>query len=425
MARGDGSIAKLKSGKFRVSVVVGKGLDGKKIRATKVCPTLAEARKTRDQFVRERDFGLVPNGGKLTFEEHAKDWHAKRVASGRFSQSYLDREGQMLKLVNSYIGGYELKAISTRLIEDLYVQIKLDKVKERGSYSDTTMHMIHVKLGQVMQKAVDYDLILKNPCRAVDAPTPEQSPRKALTEEELSRLYECLGEAGDDAKRELGLKETRHDSRKEASQRTLLFGLNVISYTYAAKIASVTGARRGEIFALCWGAVDFDHCEIDVHQSLTERGDVKSPKTLSGYRKLSIGNGLAAELREWKAQQACELEKIGIVQGATTPVCCSCTGGFAELHNFTRWWQKFREAYGFGEVKLHELRHTQATRLIGSGVDLKTVQAHLGHASGSRVTLDCYTHEREGKERTCGMLADELFYPNRKNPRFQLVKKPA
>ena len=40
---------------------------------------------------------------------------------------------------------------------------------------------------------------------------------------------------------------------------------------------------------------------------------------------------------------------------------------------------------------LHELRHTQATLLIGSGADIKTVQQRLGHSSAS-LTMDIYAH---------------------------------
>ena len=95
------------------------------------------------------------------------------------------------------------------------------------------------------------------------------------------------------------------------------------------------------------------------------------------------------------------------------------------MHNFTRWWQRFRAAHGFADVKLHELRHTQATQLIANGVDPKTVQMRLGHADGSRVTLDTYAHARVENERACGSYADELFYGRQREPRFRVVKKPA
>lgn len=40
---------------------------------------------------------------------------------------------------------------------------------------------------------------------------------------------------------------------------------------------------------------------------------------------------------------------------------------------------------------LHELRHTRATLLIGSGADIKTVQQRLGHSSAI-LTMDIYAH---------------------------------
>lgn len=46
----------------------------------------------------------------------------------------------------------------------------------------------------------------------------------------------------------------------------------------------------------------------------------------------------------------------------------------------------------------HALRHTQATLLIGEGMDVKTVQARLGHASPS-TTLSIYSHAIKANDR--------------------------
>ena len=43
-----------------------------------------------------------------------------------------------------------------------------------------------------------------------------------------------------------------------------------------------------------------------------------------------------------------------------------------------------REAIGLGDDKqfvIHTLRHTCATRLLGSGVDIRTVMQWMGHSS--------------------------------------------
>jgi integrase len=49
-------------------------------------------------------------------------------------------------------------------------------------------------------------------------------------------------------------------------------------------------------------------------------------------------------------------------------------------------------------LNFHELRHTQATLLIGNGADIKTVQHRLGHSSAS-LTMNIYAHAIEENDR--------------------------
>ena len=42
-------------------------------------------------------------------------------------------------------------------------------------------------------------------------------------------------------------------------------------------------------------------------------------------------------------------------------------------------------------VRLHDLRHYVATRLLGAGVDVRTVAGRLGHRNAS-TTLNVYSH---------------------------------
>jgi integrase len=63
-------------------------------------------------------------------------------------------------------------------------------------------------------------------------------------------------------------------------------------------------------------------------------------------------------------------------------------GTFRELANFKRatHWNK----YGRGR-RIHDMRHSAATIWLTHGVDIKTVQAWMGHSS-AKVTLDVYSH---------------------------------
>ena len=59
---------------------------------------------------------------------------------------------------------------------------------------------------------------------------------------------------------------------------------------------------------------------------------------------------------------------------------------------------------GVPRIRLHEVRHTYATLSLDAGIDPKTVDDLVGHASMS-VTLQIYAHRSTGRDR----LAAETF----------------
>lgn len=166
--------------------------------------------------------------------------------------------------------------------------------------------------------------------------------------------------------------------------------------------------RRGEVFGLVWENVDLDRCVIRVQESLTVHDEKKNPKSKAGARVLSIDQKTSERLSEWKVRQAEELSKLEIEQSDQTAVCCSSKGDFVKLTNFERWWREFRARNGFPGLRYHELRHTQATQLLGNGVDVKTVQTRLGHANAS-LTLNQYAHALPENDRDAAALLGQLF----------------
>ena len=109
-------------------------------------------------------------------------------------------------------------------------------------------------------------------------------------------------------------------------------------------------------------------------------------KTQASIRTLAIDAMTASHLATRKGRQAAELAKIGVEQTGKIPVCCSDTGSWYRVDTFENWWWAWRKEHGFDGMKLHELRPVEATQLLANGVDVKTVQTRLGHASAS-ITL--------------------------------------
>ena len=61
---------------------------------------------------------------------------------------------------------------------------------------------------------------------------------------------------------------------------------------------------------------------------------------------------------------------------------------------------------GLQGIRLHDLRHTHASLLLGEGVHLKVVSERLGH-SGIAITADLYSHVMPGLQREAAMQLDK------------------
>jgi len=52
---------------------------------------------------------------------------------------------------------------------------------------------------------------------------------------------------------------------------------------------------------------------------------------------------------------------------------------------------RLRDRLGLTGIRLHDLRHFAATRLLGAGIPVRTVSGRLGHANAA-TTLGVYAH---------------------------------
>ena len=66
-------------------------------------------------------------------------------------------------------------------------------------------------------------------------------------------------------------------------------------------------------------------------------------------------------------------------------------GEHYKTFTFYRRFKAIAQAIGRPDARPHDLRHTAATVAIANGVDIKSVQSMLGHATAS-FTLDVYAH---------------------------------
>lgn len=358
--------------------------------------TLDDARKVSKDITESYEHVDVESA-RDDFSAVASAWLDMAKTSNICGKDQLAHYRRHFGLMAQYLDGMPIIEVKKADVEKA-----LASVKAAHGLSNTTMHTIFQQTKRLFEYAVDSDICLRNPCRAIVAPKVDKvKTRRSLTAEEAARLRACLDRDELAAYESFEGKEQRQASWGNTFTRSALRGLSHISGLMAGRIMLSTGCRRGESLALTWSCVDFESSQITIRQTINQRGEVKEPKTGASIRSLYVDADTMEHLRKWQSIQKkalhlvmvedAEGRKHPIEQTDETPVCCSDVGSWLDPTNVSRWWRAYRVAIGFPDLKMHELRHTSATLLLGNGVDVKTVQHRLGHASAS-LTLDQYAH---------------------------------
>jgi integrase len=144
-----------------------------------------------------------------------------------------------------------------------------------------------------------------------------------------------------------------------------------------------TGARRGEAIALRWEDVDLARGVVAIRRSCV-RGREGLPKS-GREREIPLG-AASPRLRELLVEIARER-----APNPAARVFLSPSGLELQERNLARSWYRLRRAAGVRPLRLHDLRHTFASRAIEAGVSIPRVSAWLGHAQ-IETTLRVYTH---------------------------------
>jgi integrase len=162
--------------------------------------------------------------------------------------------------------------------------------------------------------------------------------------------------------------------------------------------AAMTGMRRGELLALTWADIDWTAQRVRVRASIV-RGRVGAPKSKRSSRSIPLADRVAAEL-EHRFQDSDH-------QADTDLVFCRAGGEPLDPSRLRRRFAAAVKAAGVRPVRLHDLRHTFATRAAGAGVPMRTLQEWLGHRDFA-TTLRYADYQPGGRE---AALLEAAFAP--------------
>ena len=158
------------------------------------------------------------------------------------------------------------------------------------------------------------------------------------------------------------------------------------------------GARRGEITGLTDDDVDGSRIAIRrqvlVHPSRTwdqDRVYVRQATKSRRDRVVVVNDGMADELRRWKAQRARERLAFGPAYQDGGWICAEPDGSRIAPDTMSSRSAALERRAGVPLRGLHAYRHTHATLALAAGTRLDVVSRQLGHSSIA-ITADVYGH---------------------------------
>jgi integrase len=168
---------------------------------------------------------------------------------------------------------------------------------------------------------------------------------------------------------------------------------NPALYPYLC-ISLATGMRSGEVSSLRWLNLDLDSSVLTVGKAKTKAGT---------GRQIPINADLRTAIEEhaaWYKRKFGEIRREWYVfpgrsgrprGGQSRPL-----DPLKPIGDITTAWDALREATGI-KCRLHDLRHTTATKMAEAGVPESTMLAIMGHMS--RAMLERYSHIRMAAKR--------------------------
>jgi integrase len=361
------------------------GPDGKRRRQwSKGFATKKQAEAALTEELRRRDLGIILSSEKLTVRQFADRWLDHMAALGRDERT-LERYRELLDLhVLPYLGGLQLRALQTIQLSDLHTTLLRQGRRDAkpGGLQPRTVGHVHRALHRMLKQAVRWQLIATNPATDLELPTIPKTEMATLTRDQAAALL------------------------KAAEPRPLM--------RHLVMLGVATGARLGELLALCWTDLDLDAGTVKIGWSrriVNRRIQVKEPKTEAGYRTVILGPTTLAALRRLHTEQAQRRLALGAryhpdaerrqarqAMGTDNPqdeylVICKPDGRPYRPDSTSTQFRSFVDAHGLPKaVHVHTLRHSAASFLAAAGVPASDIAAQLGHKDGGALALKVYVH---------------------------------
>ena len=295
---------------------------------------------------------------ELTFHEFASDWLGALRHEGLKENTLAEYGWELSNHLLPFFALHRLQDITIAEV-DRYRQ---SKVRER-LLSATSINKTITRLAQILEIAVERELISRNPARGRRRRLKQRSPQRTWLDraEQITALLRAAGELD---------REARGD-RRAMPRRALLAAL------------ALAGLRIGEALALRWRDVDLAAGRLRIRDS----------KTDAGIREVDLLSALREELAVHKAQT-----RFGSGGDLVFPTERGARQNPSNVRKrvLAKSIERANENLGKRDaaplpdgITPHSLRRTFISLLLATGAEVPYVMQQVGHAD-PKLTLSVY-----------------------------------
>lgn len=371
-------------------------------------PALSEAVQRRDaerELKHLEDRLKLEEETRLTLRQWSEEWLEKVVAPDASPVTLHNYRHLLDSRILPALGDTPLEDLTPALLTDWLLTVRAaprrstrkeeaalsrprgkteklipDHKKDKPLSVNTVLHY-YTCMVAMLSAAVRLGYLESNPMDRVQRPKLRAKKLKALTEEDAVCLIGRLADAQPGCR-------------------------------LAVLLALLCGLRLGEVGALKWKDVDWQHSTLTVSKAIKytpEDGLFEAaPKSAAGDRVITLPPAMAAILRAAMWDDAMEEQDWPELWQGQGYIVHGAHG--KPLHHDTpsKWFRVFADSHGFSGVRFHDLRHAHASILVAHGIDVAAVASRMGHGDPG-ITLRTYAHALPLRDQAAAAALDPLL----------------
>lgn len=378
----------LKNGKHSWQIVIERDIDpetGERDRIYKTVKggTKKQAEKEMNKILYEINNNIYVEANTKTFGAFLEEWLDTYIKPNKSPTTYSGYEKHVKNYIIPALGNKKLQHLKTLNIQKFYNRLLKESPLSGKPMKPKTVQNIHMNVRAALSQAVKLDLIKKNPAENVILPKAKKYKAEIYDQEEVEILIEKV-------------KDTD------------------LEVPICLDVA--LGLRRGELLALKWEDIDFENCKVKIRNNLVQVGNeiiTKEPKTESSIREIELPMTLIQLLKKERKKYLEKKIRLGEEFNDNDLIICKENGDPFKPHSFTNKFRRFLARHNLKTIRLHDLRHTNATLMLKYGINPKVAQQRLGHSSIA-TTMDIYSHVITEVEKEAAAKLDSGIFSSEK-----------